>query len=125
MFEDDFIAAQSSLVSSCAELANNEVDIIYIFVYQDEEMLTFNAFFKKNDKIKTLSDFVSKTVINQFFNLGIEDILNLLAVCNKYQQKCPNEIKMIYNMQSNTFDAKYGYQNYSILNQKDPNDVFF
>ena len=124
IFEDEFTNVQADYVSLCLELVNNNVDKIYIFLYQDITVQTFNAFFKKDGAIRIPTDFGSDELIDEFLEIGIEDINKLIEVCDKYKQKCPNEIKIVYNVQTTAFEAKYGYQDYAKTGEKDPNEVF-
>ena len=123
-FEDAFSEVQADYVSLSLEFVNNEADVIYLFIYQNAEMRTFNAFFRKDGAIKTVVDFGSSDLIGQFFQLGVQDIEKLLDVSQKYEHPCPNEIKMVYNVKTGSFDAKYGYRDYSVADDIDPDEVF-
>ena len=114
---------QADYVSLCLELVNDDVDKIYIFIYQDVTVQAFNAFFKKDGVIKKTTDFGSDELIDEFLRIGIEDINKLIEICNKYKQKCPNEIKIVYDVQTNEFNAKYGYQDYVKMGEKNLDEV--
>ena len=123
IFEDAFMEIQANFVSLCLELVENNVDKIFIFVYQDKTMQTFNAFFKKDNVVKMTTDFGSDKLIEEFFDIGIEDINALLETCNQYKQKCPNEIKIVYDVKTKNFKATYGYQDYAQSGKIDPDEV--
>ena len=122
-FENAFMDIQASLVSLCLEFVDNNVDKIYIFIYQDCEMQTFNTFFRKDGKVKITTDFSSDELTDKFLDMGIQEIDNLINICDKYNQKCPNEIKMIYDVKNKSFDATYCYQDYAKTGEKDPDDT--
>ena len=49
-FEDAFTDLQSEFVSLCMEYTNESVDKIYIYIYQSDTQIFFNAFFAKDKK---------------------------------------------------------------------------
>ena len=69
--------AQSKNVALCLELLNNntiEVDEIYIYMFQNKAQDFYNAFFRKQDKLLVLNQLFSEEDIDEFTDLGIEDI---------------------------------------------------
>ncbi len=111
-FEDAFMDAQSRVVSLSMELmeySNISVQKIYIYIFQNDCQDYLNAFFEKDGKILRLNDLFTDEQINAFFDCGIEDVENIINVCNTYDSKCPNEFKLIYNVESGAFDADYHY----------------
>ena len=120
-FEDAFTNAQADYISLCLELAQMgqiDADVVYGFIYQEPGMITFNVFFRAGEKIKSLATVGSDELIDRFFDLGYEDVTKLLEVCDHYEHKCPNQIKMIYNAKTKAFDAEYLY------NDSDDDDVY-
>ncbi len=120
-FEDAFTNAQADYISLCLELAQMgqiDADVVYGFIYQVPGMITFNVFFRVGKEIKSLATVGSDEVIDRFFDLGYEDVTKLLEVCERYEHKCPNQIKMIYNAKTKAFDAEYLY------NDSDDDDVY-
>ena len=57
-----------------------------------------------------VDDLGDDTLIDKFFDCGLEDIEKLINTCEKYKHKCPNEIKMTYDVKSGQFDANYRYE---------------
>mgnify|MGYP001630885857 CR=1 FL=1 len=111
-FEDAFMDAQSEIISLCLEfldLTGQDADEIYAYAYQNEHETMFNAFFKKDGTILSAGKLGSDEQSDAFLHVGIESVIKLVAVCKKYEHKCPNECKLIYHVTSKQFDAKYEY----------------
>ncbi len=111
-FEDAFTNAQARIVSLALELLENnskEADMVYIYMYQSDTQVFFNAFFAKDKKIYFLNDWFTDDQINDFFDCGEEDIDNIIDVCDTFDGKCPHEFKLIYNIKTKAFDSNYNY----------------
>lgn len=114
-FEDAFMDAQASVVSLCLELledSNVTVDKVYIYIFRNEVQRFINAFFEKDRKLYRLNDLFEDELIYDFLNCGLEDVANIINVCDTYDGKCPNEFKLIYDMQTKAFDSEYKYEDY-------------
>ena len=46
VFEDEFMDAQSRIISLCVEFAGNRTDKVYAYGSIEESSISFNAFFK-------------------------------------------------------------------------------
>lgn len=126
-FEDALTNAQADYILLCvefAQVAQIDVDVVYGFIYQVPGMKTCNVFFKVGEEIKSIDDIGSDELIDRFFDCGYEDIAKLIEVCDRYEHKCPNQIKMIYNAKTKAFDAEYFY-NDSASDDADPDEIFF
>ncbi len=120
-FEDEFMDAQSRNVALCIELLENSnwtVDKAYIYMYQSDIQDFYNAFFEKDGKVYRLNDLFTDEQIDEFLSCGIDDIENIIEVCNTYEAKCPHELKLTYNVQTKAFDAEYEYEDF-ILDEED------
>ena len=118
-FEDAFTDAQARTISLALELLENnkkEADMIYIYIYQSDTQIFFNAFFAKDKKIYLLNDWFDDDQINDFFDCGVEDVDNIVEVCDTYDGKCPYEFKLSYNVKTKSFDAKYNYDDIAMEN---------
>lgn len=116
-FEDTFMDAQSRNVSLCIELLENSnltMDKVYIYMYQSDVQDFYNAFFEKDKRIYRVNELFSDEQIDEFFSAGIDDIENLIDVCERYKAKCPHEFKLVYNFQTKEFDAEYEYDDFMI-----------
>ena len=126
-FEDAFTDAQARTVSLALELLENngkEADMVYIYIYQSDTQVFFNAFFAKDKKIYFLNDWFTDDQINDFFDCGEEDIDNIIEVCDTYDGKCPYEFKLSYNVKTKSFDAKYSYDDVATEDDVDLVDIF-
>lgn len=126
-FEDAFTDAQARTISLALELLENnkkEADMIYIYIYQSDTQIFFNAFFAKDKEIYLLNDWFDDDQINDFFDCGVEDVDNIVEVCDTYDGKCPYEFKLSYNVKTKSFDAKYNYDDIAMENDVDLVDIY-
>lgn len=126
-FEDAFTDVQARTISLALELLENnkkEADMIYIYIYQSDTQIFFNAFFAKDKKIYLLNDWFDDDQINDFFDCGVEDVDNIVEVCDTYDGKCPYEFKLSYNVKTKSFDAKYNYDDIAMENDVDLVDIY-
>lgn len=126
-FEDAFTDAQERTISLALELLENnkkEADMIYIYIYQSDTQIFFNAFFAKDKKIYLLNNWFDDDQINDFFDCGVEDVDNIVEVCDTYDGKCPYEFKLSYNVKTKSFDAKYNYDDIAMENDVDLVDIY-
>ena len=126
-FEDAFTDSQARTISLALELLENnkkEADMIYIYIYQSDTQIFFNAFFAKDKKIYLLNDWFDDDQINDFFDCGVEDVDNIVEVCDTYDGKCPYEFKLSYNVKTKSFDAKYNYDDIAMENDVDLVDIY-
>ena len=126
-FEDAFTDAQARPISLALELLENnkkEADMIYIYIYQSDTQIFFNAFFAKDKKIYLLNDWFDDDQINDFFDCGVDDVDNIVEVCDTYDGKCPYEFKLSYNVKTKSFDAKYNYDDIAMENDVDLVDIY-
>lgn len=114
-FEDAFMDAQSAAISSCIKVLNSknvEVDFIYVYLFQNGCQDFPNAFFKKDNRILKLNDILDDDSVYELLDMLIDDIENMIRVCHTYEGKCPNEWKLIYEVNTGKFDAEYGYDDF-------------
>ena len=106
-FEDEFMDAQSQIISLCVEFAGN-------------------AFFKIDGQIKTTNNIAADTdSIWDFLDLGESDLEKIKQICIHYGKPVPTELKMIYDCKSGKIDTKYKYE--SICSAKtgtDSSEIF-
>lgn len=114
-FEDAFMEAQADVVSLALELLKNAgilADKIYLYLFQNEVQDFFNAFLEINHQVYSLNALFSDPEIYAFLDAGIEAIEHIIQVCDTYQAKCPNELKLTYQIQTKAFDAEYSYEDF-------------
>lgn len=112
-FEEAFMDAQSRNIALCIDLLQNSdvaMDKTFVYMYQSDVQDFYNAFFEKNGRIYRVNELFTDEQIDQFFNYGIDDIENIIGVCAEYDQKCPHELFLTYNIQTKAFDAEYVYE---------------
>lgn len=110
VFEDEFMDAQSSLISLCLELTGRQVDAIYAHCSIEKDSQAFNAFYRRDNKILSANDLgVERTMIRRFLNVGTLDLDNIRDVCIKHNKPTPNEIRMYYDVRSGKYHAEYKY----------------
>lgn len=116
-FEDAFMYVQSRNVALCKELLENSnvtMDKVYIYMYQNECQDFYNAFFEKDRRIYRVNELFTDEQIDEFFSAGIDDIENLIDVCERYEAKCPHELMLTYNILTKAFDAEYEYEDFML-----------
>ena len=142
-FEDEFMDAQSQIISLCVEFAGNRADKVYAYGSIEESSISFNAFFKIDGQIKTTNNIAAdtdsiwdflKTTNNiaadtdsiwDFLDLGESDLEKIKQICIHYGKPVPTELKMIYDCKSGKIDTKYKYE--SICSAKtgtDSSEIF-
>ena len=112
-FEDAFTDLQAEFVSLCMEYTNGNVDKIKIYNYQDTSQKKYNAIFVKGNHVIPAGNFADDEASDEFLSIGTKDINKLVELCDSYQQKCPNEYKLEFDVATHKFDASYRYDNYT------------
>lgn len=112
-FENAFTDAQANVISLSLELLehnNIEADMIYVYMYQNEYELFFNAFVAKEGRIYLLNDLFNDEQVDDYLDCGLDDLDNIIDICNEYDSKCPCEFRLTYNVKTKSFDADYNYE---------------
>ena len=126
VFEDEFMEAQSRIISLCVEFAGNRADKVYAYGSIEESSISFNAFFEIDDEIKTTNKITADPdAIWDFLDLGEADLENIKQICIHYGKPVPTELKMIYDCKNGKIDTKYKYE--SIASAKtgtDSSEIF-
>ena len=71
-------------------------------------------FLKKDRRIYRVNELFTDELIDEFFSAGIDDIENLIDICERYEAKCPHEFKLVYNLKTKAFDAEYEYEDFML-----------
>lgn len=58
-------------------------------------------------------NFADDEASDEFLSIGTKDISKLVELCDMYQQKCPNEYKLEFDVATHKFDASYRYDDYT------------
>ena len=120
MFEDEFSELQADMVDICNEYSCEKADKIFIYVSY-EGLLNTDYFYSINGdiierhKLNTSginADFdVSVDCQKQVLNILKEDVYKIKAVCDKYNQPMPTEMRLVYEPKTKKFTAEYKYEN--------------
>ena len=120
MFEDEFSALQADMVDICNEYSCEAAEKIFIYVSY-EGLLNTDYFYSINGdiierhKLNTAginADFdVSVDCQKQVLNILKEDVYKIKAVCDKYNQPMPTEMRLVYEPKTKKFTAEYKYEN--------------
>lgn len=62
---------------------------------------------------------VQNPVVADVLQTSIEDIESIVELCDTYDAKCPHEFKLVYNVNSKSFDSNYNYENATDVYDKD------
>lgn len=135
-FEDEFMDVQSDMVSLCLEYVESNADKIYIYVSNENDSLTFNVFFSIKGQVVTTNE-VNQVLSIQgiqiddslerrraILKIGVEDLQRIISICDKYNQPVPTEMKLVYDVNSNSLDANYQYENIYSESKKSAYDIF-
>ena len=111
VFEDEFMDVQTDLLSLCLELAGKKrVDRIYVYGSIEKKSISFNTFYATGDDIATASGLAKNlNIIKEFLRIGTHDLMLIPDICTKYNRPVPTEIKLIYDCNKKSLDAKYQY----------------
>ena len=114
VFEDAFTDKQSEWISLCLELTGeNAVDEVFAFAFISDHEMTFNAFFRKGNKILPPSmTGAEDEMISNFLDAGIDIAEEMLELCYQYDKPCPCVFKMDYNVNTHAFNADYDYDSH-------------
>ena len=120
MFEEEMTELQSDMVDICNEYSKGLADKIFIYVSY-EGLLNTDYFYSINGdiierhKLNTSginADFdVSVDCQKQVLNILKEDVHKIKAVCDKYNQPMPTEMRLVYEPKTKKFTAEYKYEN--------------
>lgn len=136
IYEDYFTDLQADMVSICLEYVNNRAEFIYIYGSIENKTISFNVFYQINKRVVRLNEvnealstnepLYDASIDRQFgvLQIGTEDLEKIIDLCKEYKQKVPTEIKLYYNVQKNSLDAKYKYDKVYSNKEKSASDVF-
>ena len=126
IFEDEFMDLQAEYVSLCLELFEDRADEIYIYVANEEDVRSFNAFCKVGGEVKMLHEMsIEPPMAFKFLRIGTNDAKRFSILCDKYNMPVPRELKMHYYVRTGKFEAKYKYEPVcSSKMEADSQDIF-
>ena len=95
VFEDKLAEIQERIVSTCLEaLEEKKVEKTFIYGFWSSSQMFFNVFFKKEKSILSYEDLgVSDDLIDQVFDLGMDDIIEIIELFKNDKKIHPINIK--------------------------------
>lgn len=113
VFEDYFMDIQERIVATCIEALEDidkQVEMTYIYAFSSDSQIFFNVFFRDKKQILSYEDLgVSDNIIDQVFDLGMDDIESITLLFKNNHRKSPNQYKLVYNNVDDQYDANYDY----------------
>ena len=120
-FEDRFSELQADMISICMEYVEDRADKVYLYGSCEEGMISSSFFYlinnkyveshKVNDALENGDERYDVSTERQFTVLNIinDDIEKIEELCKEYERDTPTELKLIYDVKSGGFQAKYKY----------------
>ena len=113
VFEDYFTDIQADMVSICLEYIENQGDSIYIYCSSENKVYSVGYFYKVNGQVK------ERHKINEALPNA-----DISIVCKQFELPMPTEMKIVYDIKKNSFDASYQYDLiYSNDREKTADDI--
>jgi len=121
VFEDYFSELQADMVAICLEYVENRAEKIYIYCSFENGMISSGFFYRVNGKIVKKNKLNDVIVDGQkkydvsierqkgAINIINDDIKKLIKLCQEHKREMPTEIKLVYNVISNSLNAEYSY----------------
>lgn len=119
IFEDQFMDIQIRMVSLAMEYVQRQAETIYIYGISEQEIISYNVFFKINDSIVKIHQVnsvltnkvnASDEMLFSVLRYGNEDLQALIDLCDDNGHEHPTEIWLTYDVKSNHLETKYSYE---------------
>lgn len=121
VFEDYFTELQADMVSICLEYVENRAEKIYIYCSCENNVI-FNGFFYKINNMVVKKNRLNDALTNgqKEYDVSVDrqaeavtiiedDIKALKKLCQEYNKDMPTQIKLIYDVSTNSLQAEYEY----------------
>ncbi|WP_078552230.1 DUF600 domain-containing protein [Bacillus alkalicellulosilyticus] len=136
-FEDKFSELQADMVAICLEYVENRAEKIFIYCSFEARVISSDFFYcingkvvrkhKLNDAISNPNDFHYDTSGERqsgVLTILINNIKEMINLCDEYNREMPSEIKLIYSVVNNSLSADYKYDMvYSNHPEKTADDI--
>ena len=112
-FEDKFMELQAEYVAFCMDLVKDieGVEKAYIYISNEKDSRMFNAFYKIKNEIGRIGIMpIDSNITLNFLRTGTKNISRIRSLCEEYEADIPTQIKMYYDVASQSFEAKYKYE---------------
>ena len=133
IFEDAFSAIQADMVQICLEYVDNRADKIFIYASFEENTISCDYFYDikgrkiERHKLNLVDDRNDTSIQRQkmCIDILVDDMKQLISLCQKHEKSIPTEIKITYDVNSNSLNANYQYEPvYSQHHNKTSDDIF-
>ena len=117
IFEDAFSDIQVDMVQICLEYVDNRADKIFIYASFEENTISCDFFYDINGhkierhKLNLIDDTYDTSIQRQkmCMDILVDDMKQLISLCQKHERDIPTEIKITYDVNSNSLNANYQY----------------
>lgn len=132
IFEDKLSEIQTDMISLALELAEGKIDIAYIYGSYENNSLSFNSFFAKDNKVYAINKLeqlgienLTKDRMFQYLEIGISDLERFITLFQEDNKQAPTQLKLVYDNVNKKANAKYSYEIfYSNSDSLTPEDIF-
>ena len=132
IFEDKLSEIQKDMISLALELAEDKIHTAYIYGSYENNSLSFNSFFAKDNKVYTINKLDQLGIENlttdrmfQYLEIGISDLERLITLFQEDKKQAPTQLKLVYDNVNKKANAKYSYEIfYSNSDSLTPEDIF-
>lgn len=132
IFEDKLSEIQKDMISLALELAEDKIDTAYIYGSYENNSLSFNSFFAKDNKVYTINKLdqlgienLTKDRMFQYLDIGISDLERFITLFQEDKKQAPTQLKLVYDNVNKKANAKYSYEIfYSNSDSLTPEDIF-
>ena len=116
IFEDKLSEIQKYMISLALELAEDKIDTAYIYGSYENNSLSFNSFFAKDNKVYTINKLDRLGIENlttdrmfQYLDIGISDLERLITLFQEDKKQAPTQLKLVYDNVNKKAKAQYSY----------------
>lgn len=116
IFEDKLSEIQKDMISLALELAEDKIDTAYIYGSYENNSLSFNSFFAKDNKVYTINKLDRLGIENlttarmfQYLDIGISDLERLITLFQEDKKQAPTQLKLVYDNVNKKAKAQYSY----------------
>ena len=116
IFEDKLSEIQKDMISLALELAEEKIDTAYIYGSYENNSLSFNSFFAKDNKVYTINKLDQLGIENlttdrmfQYLDIGISDLERLITLFQEDKKQAPTQLKLVYDNVNKKAKAQYSY----------------
>lgn len=131
-FEDKLSEIQTDMISLALELAEGKIDIAYIYGSYENNSLSFNIFFAKDNKVYAINKLdqlgienLTKDRMFQYLDIGISDLERFITLFQEDKKQAPTQLKLVYDNVNKKAKAQYSYDLFhSNSDTLTPYDIF-